>query len=287
MSLPLHITALVLLAAVLHAIWNAVVKTGEDRVLTMALVIGVGSLIALPVLPFTAIPAPVSWLYLLLSLLLHVGYFIFLLQAYKFGDLSYVYPVARGAAPLLVAAGGAVFAGERLAPGAFAGLLLASLAIASFAFERGVATLRRPRPFVLALVTAAFISSYTVTDALGVRASGSPLGFIAWLFLLSGCPLVGYALVARPGALGPYARAHWKLVLIGGTICALAYALVILALTFGAMARVSALRETSVVFAVLIGWIMLGEPFGGRRIVATVLVAAGIAVMSLSGGGAG
>ena len=159
MALPLHIIALVLLAAVLHATWNAVIKAGEDRALTMALVIGTGSVLALPVLPFVPAPAAESWLYLLLSFLLHVGYFFFLLQAYKVGDLSHVYPVARGAAPLLVAGGGAVFAGEVLSPAALAGLLLASLAIASFAFERGLATPRQTKPFVFGLVTAVFISS--------------------------------------------------------------------------------------------------------------------------------
>ena len=283
MPLPLHIVALVLLAAVLHATWNAVIKAGEDRALTLALVIGTGSVLALPVLPFVPVPAAESWFYLLLSFLLHLGYFFFLLQAYKVGDLSHVYPVARGAAPLLVAGGGAVFAGEVLPPAALAGLLLASLAIASFAFERGLATPRQTKPLVFGLVTAVFISSYTVTDALGVRLSGSPLGFIAWLFLISGVPLVGYALIVRPGALGPYARTHWKAVLLGGTICALGYALVIWALSFGPMAYVSALRETSVVFAVLIGWIVLGEPLGGRRVAASVLVVAGIAIMNLVG----
>ena len=278
-----HVTGLVLLAALLHAGWNALVKTAEDRALTMAMVIGFGSILALPVLPLVAAPAEPSWVFLLLSVLLHVGYFFFLLQAYKVGDLSHVYPVARGAAPLLVAGGGAVFAGEFLTPGQLAGLLLASLAIASFAFERGLSALRQPKPFLFGLVTAIFISSYTVTDALGVRASGSPLGFIAWLFLISGLPLLGYAFVARRGAFGPYVRANWKAGLIGGTFCALAYALVIWALSFGAMAFVSALRETSVVFAVLLGWVMLGEPFGGRRVVAAIVVVAGIAIMQLAG----
>ena len=128
-----------------------------------------------------------------------------------------------------------------------------------------------------------FIGAYTVTDALGVRVSGSPLGFIAWLFLISGLPLLAYARVARPGALGPYARAHWKPALAGGLMCALAYGLVIWALSLGAMASVSALRETSVVFAVLIGWILLGEPFGRRRIGAAMPVGLGIAIMQLAG----
>ena len=283
MTLPLHIVGLVLLAAVLHAAWNAVVKAGEDRVLTLALVIGVGAVLALPVLPFVAPPAAASWPYLLLSVAIHLGYFFFLLQAYRVGDLSQVYPVARGTVPLLAAAGGAVFAGETLRPAQLAGLVLASLAIASFAFGSGRAETRRLKPVAYGFATALFIGSYTVTDALGVRASGSPLGFIAWLFLISGLPLLAYARLARPGALRPYARAHWKPALVGGVVCAFASGLVIWALSLGAMAYVSALRETSVVFAVLIGWVVLGEPFGGRRVAAAILVALGIAIMHLAG----
>ncbi len=283
MTLPLHIVGLVLLAAVLHATWNAVIKAGEDRVLTLALVIGVGAALALPVLPLVPPPAVASWPYLLLSVAIHLGYFFFLLQAYRVGDLSQVYPVARGTAPLLAAAGGAIFAGEALRPVQLAGLVLASLAIASFAFERGRVEAGQLKPFAYGLATALFIGAYTVTDALGVRASGSPLGFIAWLFLISGLPLLAYARVARPGALGPYARAHWRPVLVGGLMCALAYGLVIWALNLGAMAYVSALRETSVVFAVLIGWILLGESVGRRRIAAAILVGLGIAIMQLAG----
>lgn len=282
-AIPLSVSALVLLAAVLHATWNAVIKAGADRVLTMALVIGVGAVLALPVLPFVTAPAAPSWPYLLLSVAIHIGYFFFLLQAYRVGDLSQVYPVARGTAPLLVAGGGALLAGEALRLGQLAGLVLASLAIASFAFGSGRLEAPSLKPFAYGFATALFIGSYTVTDALGVRASGSPLGFIAWLFLLSGLPLLAYARVARPGALRPYARKHWKPALAGGLVCALAYALVIWALTLGAMVYVSALRETSVVFAVLIGWLLLGEPFGGRRVAAAVLAALGIAILHLAG----
>jgi len=283
MTLPPYIVGLVLLAAVLHATWNAVIKAGEDRVLTMALVIGVGAMLVLPVLPFVDPPAPESWPYLLLSLAIHVGYFFFLLQAYRLGDLGQVYPVARGTAPLLAAAGGTIFAGETLQPAQLAGLVLASLAIVSFAFESGRITAQSLKLFGYGLLTALFIGSYTVADALGVRTSGSSLGYIAWLFLFSGLPLLVYARIARPGALAPYARAHWKPVLLGGTVCALAYALVIWALNLGAMAHVSALRETSVVFAVLIGWILLGEPFGRRRAAAAILAALGIAILHLAG----
>lgn len=278
-----QIAALVLLSAMLHAGWNALLKTGKDRLLTMMMVIGTNAVVAVFALPFLPPPAPESWIYLLLSACIHIGYFFFLIEAYRVGDLSHVYPLARGAAPLMVAGGAAIFAGELLSPMELAGLLLVSAAIASFAFERGLASLRNPRPLLFGLGTAIFVSSYTITDGLGVRASGSPLGFIAWLFVVDGMPLLVYALVARRGRVLPYMRAYWKPGLTGGLMCTAAYALVIWALNFSDMAFVSALRETSVVFAVLLGSLLLKEPFGGRRLAASLLVVAGIAIMHLVG----
>lgn len=283
MALPLHVVLLVLCAALLHAGWNALIKAGEDRLMTMALVIGVGALAAAPTLPFVVPPAPESWVFLLLSATLHVGYFFFLLQAYRVGELSHVYPVSRGTAPLLVAVGAAFFAGETIGLVQLCGLVLASLAIASFAIEGGGDLSRDPRPFLFGLGVAAFISAYTVTDGLGVRASGSPAGFIAWLFVIDGLPLVLYACLARRGRVLAYLRAHWRPGVIGGLMCAAAYGLVIWALDDGAMAFVSALRETSVVFAVLLGWVLLGESLGIRRTMAALLVVAGIAIMNLGG----
>ena len=280
--MTLDVTLLVLLAAVLHASWNALLKTGEDRLLTMTMVLGVGSVGALFTLPFLTAPAPASWGYLVLSMVVHAGYFFFLLQAYRVGDLSHVYPLARGAAPLLIAVGAALFADERPSAMALAGLLTASLAIASFAFEGGWSSLRDPRPLLFGLATACFISGYTVVDGLGVRASGNPLGYIAWLFVIDSLPLFFFAVATRRSDLVPYVRRHWRPGLIGGFLCAAAYGLVIWALGQGAMAFVAALRETSVIFAVLIGVRLLGEPFGRRRLFAAFFVAAGIAAMQLA-----
>lgn len=281
--MEIGIAALVLLAAALHAGWNAVVKTAGDRVAAMALVMGTGAAAAAMALPFVPVPAAASWPFLLLSAAIHIGYFFFLLQAYRVGDLSHVYPVARGAAPLLVAGGAALLAGESLAAGALVGLVLASAAIASFAFDGGAVRLRDPRPFAFALMTALFIGSYTLTDGLGVRASGAPHGFIAWLLAIDGLPLILYCAAARRGRLGAALRPRWRRGVAGGVMCAGAYALVIWALESAPMAHVSALRETSVVFAVAIGSLLLGEPFGRRRLGAAALTAAGIAIMHAAG----
>jgi drug/metabolite transporter (DMT)-like permease len=278
----LEIAALVLIAAVLHAGWNALVKAGQDRVLTMALVTAVGSLGAALAVPFVAAAVPASWPFLLLSGLLHVGYFTFLLEAYRVGELSHIYPVARGTAPLLVAVGAAVFAGEPLGLRQIAGLGLVSVAISSFALERGWSG-GLSRSFLFGLGTAVFIGAYTVVDGLGVRLSGHPLGYILWLFVIDGVPLGLYTLATRRARILPYFRAHWQASLAGGVMCATAYGLVVFALGLGAMAYVSALRETGVIFAAVIGSALLRESFGRRRVLAATLVAAGIIIMNLPG----
>jgi drug/metabolite transporter (DMT)-like permease len=278
---PVHVAALVLLAAVMHAGWNALVKTGRDRVLTMALITGMGAgpaALALVVLPP---PARASWIFLALSGIIHVGYFFFLLQGYRVGDLGHVYPVARGAAPLLVAVAAALFAGEPIAPTELAALLVISAAIASFAFERPDVGPRDLRPFLFGLTTATIIGAYTVVDGLGVRRSGHALSYILWVLVLDAVPLALYAVATRRRELPGYLRAWWGRGLVGGVMCGGAYGLVIWALGQGAMAFVSALRETSVIFAAIIGATLLREPFGTRRVVAAGLVAGGIVAMHL------
>ena len=281
--MQLHVLLLVLLAAIMHAAWNALVKSGRDRVLTMALVTAVGSVVAAGGLPFVPLPARASWPFLLLSGVIHIGYYYFLLQAYRVGDLSHVYPVARGAAPLFVAVGAALFAAEPVSPRNVIALAVVSVAIASFAFERAPAGGRDPRPFLYGLGTALIISAYTVVDGLGVRRSGHALAYIVWLLALDGIPLTLYALVTRRARIAPYVRAHWAAGLVGGLMAPAAYGLVVWALSSGGMAYVSALRETSVVFAALIGSTVLREPFGARRLFAAALVAVGIVVMNLGG----
>jgi drug/metabolite transporter (DMT)-like permease len=282
MGTQLEIALLVLVAAVLHAGWNALVKMGQDRVMTMALVTAVGSVASALALPFVAAPAPASWRFLLMSGVLHVGYFTFLLEAYRVGDLSHIYPVARGTAPLLVATGAAIFAGESLGLRQVAGLALVSVAITSFALEGGWAG-GPSRSFLFGLGTAVFIGAYTVVDGLGVRASGHPLGYILWLFVIDCVPLGLYTVATRRGRLWPYFRAHWRACLIGGVMCGTAYGLVVFSLGLGAMAYVSALRETGVIFAAVIGSALLRESFGRRRVLAASLVAAGILIMNLPG----
>ena len=279
--LPPEAASLVLLAALFHASWNAVVKIGGDRLAVLAIVNGTGAMVCLLALPLVAAPAAPSWPYLAASVALHLGYYYGLVKAYSVGDLSQVYPLARGLSPILVVAGALVFAGERPPMLGLVGVGLACAGILSLAFEGGPPW-RRDRAIVgYALMTSGFIAAYTVVDGLGVRLSGSTAGYIVWLFALDGLPLTLFAWLRRRGQLRAVWRVEWRKGVAGGLLALAAYAIVIWALAQGAMAAVSALRETSVIFAAFLGAVLLRERVGALRVVAAVLVAVGVVLMKV------
>lgn len=275
------VIGLVLAAAVMHAVWNTVLKVGDDRLMTMAVVIGVSGLPALALVFWGPPPAPASWPFIGLSVAIHCAYFFFLIQAYRVGDLSHAYPLARGSAPLTVAAGGALFAGETLHPLELLGVVLVSAGIISLLLTGGYGLRGGSRTLFYPLATGAMIAAYTVADGLGVRLSGNPASYIGWLFVLSAIPIGVFALHRRRGAWRAFLRANWKPSIGGGLLAFGAYALAIWALNLGAMVHVSALRETSVVIAALIGTRLLGEPFGVRRVLSASTVAGGVIVLHL------
>lgn len=288
MALQLHLVVLVLVAALLHATWNAVVKAAGDRFLTFTAVRGTGTVVAICLLPLVPVPAPESWPYLIASVAIHNFYYVVLLQAYKFGDLSHVYPLARGIAPLTVAVLAAALAGEVPTAGGSFGIALVSAGLASLMFAGG-------RPPVLgkegdgakavgfAVATGLFIAFYTVVDGLGIRASGATFGYIVWLNVGEGIPFMMAALATRPAEIGPFLKANWRRTTSTGLLAMAAYGLVLFALSQGAMAHVSALRETSVLFAAAIGALFLKEPFGRVRIVAAAAIVAGVVIMQTLG----
>jgi drug/metabolite transporter (DMT)-like permease len=274
--------ALTLSAALLHATWNAVVKGSGDRLLLLAAITVICQMLGGVFVPFVEPPAPASWPFIVASLMLHGGYYVFLLQAYRVGDLSHVYPLARGMAPLLVTGGSALFADEFLAAPALVGVVIASLGICALAFERGISWAADRRPLGFAFGTSVFIAAYTLVDGSGVRLSGHPFGYIAWLFLLDGFGIALIAAYMRWGQLARFLRGEWRTSLGGGIAAALAYGLVVYAMNFGAMALVSALRETSVVFAALIGWLCLDERLSWQRLASCGVIAAGIITLALA-----
>jgi drug/metabolite transporter (DMT)-like permease len=237
--------------------------------------------ICLLALPFVRGPERASWKWLALSLVVHVGYKLFLMGAYRTGDLSQVYPLARGTGPLLVAAFATLVLHERLGPAQALGVLVISAGLASLAFERGLPSAAERPAVGYALATGVLIAAYTVADGLGVRSAGQALGYIVWLFLLDGLVIPPLAVVMRRRELGKTLASSWLPGVVAGVLALCAYGLVIWAQSRGALAVVAALRESSAILAALLGTVLFGEPFGRRRVLAASAVALGVVLLNL------
>ena len=283
MSLQPELAALVLLAAVTHATWNALAKGSGDRLITIAVLQGIQSVISLFLIPFVPVPAGPAIPFLIASVIIHNGYFFFLMKSYQDGDLGHVYPLARGSAPLLVALLTSALAIEPLSPGGIAGILLISAGIVSLAFASNGHYPKGAKPVRMALTTGLLITAYTLCDGLGTRSVDMPFTYIVWLFLLSGIPFCLLTAISRRKTLTADLRKRWLSGSVAGILSGLAYALVLYAMTQSALAYVSALRETSVLFAALIGTIVMKEPLGLHRIAAAGVITAGIIVMQIAG----
>lgn len=277
---PLIIGA-VLTAALIHATWNALVKSDSDRLVTMAVVMGAGTVIGLLFAPFVEIPKAEAWPWLISSVIIHCFYYYFLLQAYAHGDLSFVYPIARGLGPLLVAIFSGALLSEHLSFREAVGVVLVSVGLAGVAFGRGLPRGLDIRAAVFAALTGVTIAGYTVTDGTGARVSGDPLAYIVWLNILEGPGLMIVALQRRGWGVVRHLRVHWWRGAVGGMLATGGYGIAIWALSLGAMAHVAAIRETSVLFATLMGAFILRESFGRRRIVAAAFVVIGLLTMNL------
>lgn len=275
------VIVLLLLAAFIHASWNAFAKLATDKqhlYLVSNLTTGA---IAAALVPFLPLPARESWPFILVSGPIQAVYTVLLFAAYRVGDLGHIYPILRGLSPLLVALGATVFADEHLSAQQYAGVGIVSLGIASLAFGA-----YRPggradwRPLLYCFLGALMVATYTVIDGLGVRRSESPIAYAAWLWISYAVgALLCYPLLGR-WRMGPAkGRATGRAVAIGIGMLA-SYGAIIYALNLGMMAYVSALRETSVIIAAIIGSIFLGEPFGKMRIGAAALVAIGLFVLN-------
>ena len=277
------IVALVLFAALLHASWNAMAKSGGQAKFSIASYRLFSALCCLPLLFILPLPRPESWIPLLLSVLIHSLYYLSLARSYAGGDLSQVYPIFRGLAPVLVVIGAFFFAGEYLPGGAVAGIVLVSLGLVSIAFSGGSVG-RIPMPVLgWGLLTAVFIAGYTVADGIGVRVAGNVFSYIAWLFVLEPIPIgLWLWFTDRRGWLS-YMRAKPGKIVFGSSAAALAYGMVIYAMSVAPIALVSSLRETSVIFAALIGSLLFREPFGRQRVIAAALVCAGVITIKLLG----
>jgi drug/metabolite transporter (DMT)-like permease len=272
----------VLAAAAFHAGWNAILKLRLEPMHAMSLIAAASGLVAVPALPLVEIPHPSSWIYLFASLVIHFVYYIALAEAYRTGDLGQVYPVARGTAPLLTAAGATVLLDERLGVLGWIGIsvLAGGIMLLSFRGGRDVRTIDR-RAIGFALLTAVSIALYTLADGIGARLAGTASSYIVWMFVLDGLMMLAFGMLRFPRAMIEGARGSWGIVLGGGSLSCAAYAIAIWAMTKAPIALVAALRETSVLFAAMIGIAWLREPLIATRLVAAVLVVAGVMLVRL------
>ena len=280
-ELSLGITLAVLGAGLLHAGWNALLKAapGGDPMLDTASVVAGSMACAFLVLPWVGLPDPLAWKFVAASTTIHFAYYITLAHAYRTGDLSFAYPLMRGTAPLLVALLGIVFLRELPTVQVFAGIVLICAGIVSIAFVRRER--HPPAAAGWAFANAAIIAVYTLVDGSGARASGNAIAYVAWLSFLEGVPFLAWIAWQRGRPAIAYLRRGWRRGLLGGACSLAAYGIVLFAMTRAPVAAVAALRETSVIFAALIGALWLKEGFGAMRLAGAASVVAGVAALKL------
>jgi drug/metabolite transporter (DMT)-like permease len=279
-ELSLGVTLAVLGAALAHATWNAMIKSSRDVLLDLTLLIFFAGLATAPLLAFVEAPAPALWPYIAASMAIHIAYYVALVGAYRAGDLSHGYPIMRGLAPLIVSLCALAWLGEAPQPTVWLGVLLICGGVLSLGFagfhwrESRVST-------AWALANALIIAAYTLVDAAGVRLSGTPETYVVWLFVLDALPFPIVVLLIKRNELRAYAARFWLRGLVGGVLSAAAYGVVLWAMTRAPVAAVAALRETSVIFAALIGAWLLKEGHIGRRVAGAATVAAGVIALRL------
>jgi len=279
MPLSWAVVGAVLFGALLHASWNALVKSSSDKDLDMAVIHLIGSFLGIPLVALAGWPVAAAWPYIAASVVVHIGYYLALTGAYRHGELGLTYPLMRGVAPLLVALSATFTLGETLSPLAWAGVLGISCGVLVLGLNAHA--LKVPKAVGFALTNAVIIAIYTVIDGLGVRASGNALQYVATLFLLDGWPFALLMFATRGRAVGIYARHRWPVATLGACASLGSYGIALWAMTRAPVATVAALRETSVLFAVLLGAWFLKEAFTPRRVVGACVIVAGVMALRL------
>ena len=278
MALTWPIVLAVLCGALLHAAWNALIKSGHDKALDTALVHFLGAVVALPFALWVGAPPPAAWPFIGASLLIHIGYYIALVGAYQHGELGLTYPIMRGFAPMLVALASGAFIGEAPSGAAWLGIVGITIGVA-------LVGLAHPGEALLfAFSNAAIIALYTLVDGRGVRASVvddfGALRYVLTLFVLDGIAYPAMVWLRRSAEgrreIVRYARRRWPVAAVGGSASIGSYAIALWAMTRAPVASVAALRETSVLFAAVLGTVLLKERFGLQRAIGTGVIVAGV-----------
>jgi len=280
--MSLIVFVVVLGAAVLHAGWNGLVKHSGDKFLSMSAVVLGHVPFAVALLMFSPMPDASSWVYIVSGALLHTGYQLFLLYSYRIGDLTQVYPIARGVAPLIVAFVSVVFLGVHLKQMQLLGILAIGVGIMSLVIVRGGAGLSNRNAGFMAVATGCFIAAYSLNDGMGARLAGTAFGFFGWLSILNALSFFGVMWFLQPSAVKGVVGKGRKMAVIGGGGSFFAYALVTWAFTQAPIALVTALRETSIVFALLIGIVFLKERVDLAKVISVALSMFGAVLLRMA-----
>lgn len=277
--MPLDVLFLVLFAAVLHATWNALVKAGTDKSLDSAMVSLGAGVVGLVFLPFVPAPAPAAFPFILASAVLQFAYFQLVAAAYRAGDIGLVYPLMRGTAPLIVAMTSGLVLGEHLSASALAGVLVISAGVLTLAFESRHGG---RHAFLLALANGMVIATYTFVDGAGARLSGNAVSYTLWMSILPPVLLFSWAAARRGTApVVSHVRRTWARGLFAGAGSIASYGLALWAMTKAPVATVAALRESAILFALLISVLILKEKASPWRYAAATLIAIGVLVLKL------
>nr|WP_178122985.1 EamA family transporter [Pseudomonas sp. AU8050] len=274
-------TALVLVAALLHATWNTLIKFSGERLLVIACMDSVALLFVVLAVGFVSLPPLELWPWLVASALFELLYRYLLIQAYRVGDLGLVYPLMRGLSPLVVLVLTLVFAGEVLSTQQILGILLIPFGMVCLLWQGGGGDRLPWSMLPVVLLIGLCIGCYTFLDGQALRRWSHPLDYLVWLTLISAWPFPLLALVRKRAAFSLFWRTQWRLGLSVGLCVLLSYALVLWAMQLGSIAEAAALREVSVILVVLFGMRYLKEPFGRPRLIACGLVLIGMLVMKL------
>jgi drug/metabolite transporter (DMT)-like permease len=273
----------VLFAAACHAGWNATIKRGLDPLIVTVLISIGAALVAAACWPFVGLPAAAAWPFVIASILIHLIYFAALIESYRAGDLGQVYPIARGSAPLLTATATTMLVGEQLGLFGWCGIVLLAAGVLLLSLRGGRDLARLDRQAVgFALLTAVTICAYSVVDGMGARLAQNANAYSAALFVGIGPVMVLYALARRGAATLSAVRSHWRAGLAGGALQLFSYAVAIWAMTVAPIAIVAALRETSVLFGAAIAVVFLKEPLRAGRIVAALMIVAGLVLIRIA-----
>jgi len=280
--MPAHAVYIVLFAALMHAAWNSIVKSGDDKLLTAVMITTVAAAIAGVALPFLPQPAAASWPFIAGSVSLQTLYYALLAAAYRRADMSHAYPIMRGTAPLIVAAVSAWLIGEIVSQAQWLGIGLICGGVLGLAVHAPTHSTRHRSATAFALANACVIASYTVIDGLGVRRSGAPAAYTLWIFLFTGIEMLLWILNRRRREFAAYARGKWLQGLAGGAGTVISYVLALWAMTVAPVALVAALRETSILFATVISALVLKERVTPQRLACTGLIIAGAVALRLA-----